>query len=159
MDGLSNGKAVSKYAEQLGGLDFSTRRLLAWIPHSPYPDHYTLAVLVNVSWSRNASKPLKPDWHLFHLDSLPNSKPRAAGVYSGKFAAYLLGIPYTDITVTEVSVPKQPGGSECGLCAVHFLRIFLEDIDKATKFCLEASNTSTLLHFLFTTFEISNLKA
>jgi len=131
---------------QLDGISFDNRRLLAWVPHSESPDHFTLAVLVNTKWSPDADQSSKPDWHLFHMDSLPRSKPRAAGEHSGRFAAFLLRIPDDQITVTEVPVPPQPGGSECGLCAVHFLRIFLEDIGKATKFCLEVSKIANLLY-------------
>lgn len=135
---LSNKEVSSSPTQQKPGLtDF---RVVAYPVHADDSNiefaHWTLGLLVNISWKKGTVLQEAHDWHVFHFDSLccnERSLPNATDIAR----RILNGGEEILIQSHEVSVPRQPPGSNnCGLYPAHFLRIFLSDVEGHIQHCL-----------------------
>jgi len=115
-------------------IDYRVKRAIAFVvvAHS----HFTLNILINHAWSSNG-EPRIPEWYLLHFDSLSPSPTHVTGAVD--YAKHLLESD-SDLEVVKVPVLQQkPGSVDCGLYAVHFLHVFLKDIDSCVSHCLKVS--------------------
>jgi hypothetical protein len=123
-------------------LTYARHRLVAFATIEDF--HFTLGILINLNWKKPDSL---PSWRLFHFDSLNGTYLANNKLNARKFGAFLAGIRIKDLPITEVPVPMQgPGSNTCGLFAAHFLRIFLDDIDKSIEFCTKVCFGYGLCH-------------
>jgi Ulp1 family protease len=108
-------------------------------------NHYTLNIVLNENWKASKANPLPPKWHLLHFDSFRADTKNGAWTknlkMAKKFALWALNMDSNDsLQVFDIPVPQQDSDSnDCGLCATHFLRVFLSDIQRAWDFCIQVS--------------------
>jgi Ulp1 family protease len=128
-----------KYTERAIAKErWRAKRIIAFPVHSKLPEHWTLAIAVNTSYQ--AENPPIRSIKLFHFDSFPcDSGSRAK---AEKFTRFALNLSDgEELAVYEVPVPYQPTySSDCGLYPAHFLKIFLNNADKAIDFCQKVSS-------------------
>jgi Ulp1 family protease len=119
-------------------LAYREHRLLAFITIQDF--HYTLAIAVNTKWTKDLSQTASAaSWWLLHFDSLgDHSTTRNNAV---DFAALVMALPRQSFKIKEVPVPQQDNYVDCGLCALHFLRVFLQDIDAAVRHCTKVCDS------------------
>jgi Ulp1 family protease len=120
-----------------------TRRLFAFVGIED--SHFTLNIVLNDNWREPKLKPLHPKWMLFHFDSLRTATRQGEWTLNLKnakgFALWALDIRDKDkLDIFDTPVPQQASASnDCGLFAAHFLRVFLNDIQKSRDFCIQVS--------------------
>jgi Ulp1 family protease len=120
------------------------KRVIAFPVHSKFPAHWTLAIAVNTNYHPETPSP--PNIQLFHFDSCPcNSGSHDKAV---KFARFAFNLGKEEKLVAyEVPVPYQPTSSnDCGLYPAHFLKIFLNNVDKSVEFCQRVSRHDYIIY-------------
>lgn len=128
------------------------KRVIAYPVHadeSSGPPHWTLGILVNKSWDRNADTQADRRWSLLHFDTAHcNSSSESNALAVAKFIAGFKS--NLEIEIVDVPVPKQPAlSNDCGLYPAHFLKIFLSNIDKSIEECTTVSilRTEDVIYF------------
>jgi hypothetical protein len=111
------------------------RQIIAFPVHST--NHWTLGMVVNIAWDSDGDEGdvFSPVWVGFHFDSYPCNSEAMATAH--KLGLQLTGITRRkDLKFTEIPVPGQASRSnDCALWPAHYLKTFLQDIDKFIEYC------------------------